>query len=274
VSNPWEAPSRDPSIERLLRPTTPDFEPEPSRLRDPARALILVGAAVAIVASPLPWLVRVGNPPPQTVTGWSGVADGFFLAVAAVGLAVLAWSRSAGDSPSILLRALPAVLGAVSVAFGVGAVRSMDNRIHIWEREGATGVHQPALWVFLVGAALLAVGGTWLGLRRVRDRSRPRVVVTISADTARWAVFGMVGTAVGVGVVALVVLNSGLDPVAMSLPLLVGVMVGAIVGGNAGAWLARTIGARPLDADRPPLDRVVPTLRTRGPADPQDRDVP
>lgn len=261
-------------MERLLRRRAPTAQPEPPRLRDPARALILVGAVVAIVTSPLPWLVRVGNPPPQTVTGWSGVADGFFLAVVAVGLAVLAWSRSAGASPSIVLRGLPAVLGAVAVAFGIGALRSMENRIHIWEREGATGIHQPTLWIFLAGAALLALGGLWLGIRWLRDPARPRAVVTISAQTARWATLGTVGAVGGAGIVAVVVLNSGLDPVAMSLPLLVGVMVGAIVGGNAGAWLAGTLGARPADRDRPPLDRVVPTLRTRGPVDPPERDVP
>ena len=259
---------------RLLARRTPDAEPEPSRLRDPARALILAGAVVAIVASPLPWLVRVGNPPPQTVTGWSGVADGFFLAVAALGLATLAWSRSAAASPSVLLRGLPAVLGAVAAAFGIGALRSMENRIHIWEREGATGAYQPALWIFVAGAGVLAIGGLWLGVRALRDPTRPRAVVTISAETARWATLGTVGAVGGAGIVAAAVLNSGLDPVAMSLPLLVGVMVGAIVGGNAGAWLARTLAARPASEDGPPLDRVVPTVRTRGPAEPPERDVP
>jgi hypothetical protein len=274
VASPWQAPERDPSVARLLARRAPDSEPEPSRLRDPARALILAGAVVAIIASPLPWLVRVGNPPPQTVTGWSGVADGFFLAIAALGLASLAWSRGAAASPSVLLRGLPAVLGVVAIAFGIGALRSMENRIHIWEREGATGVHQPALWIFVAGAALLASGGLWLGVRALRDPTRPRAVLTISAETARWAALGTVGAVGGAGIVAAVILNSGLDPVAMSLPLLVGVMIGAIVGGNAGGWLARRRAVQQSRGERAPLDQVVPTLRVRGPADPPDRDVP
>jgi hypothetical protein len=109
----------------------------------------------------------------------------------------------------------------------------------------------------------------------VRDPVRPTESLRPSRTTVAWALLGGLGAIAGAGVIAFAILNSGLDPVAMSLPLMVGVMVGAIVGGNLGAGLARTLTARPVATDRSSLDRVVATaVRTRGGSDDrQDREA-
>lgn len=236
---------------------------------------MVVGAALAIAASPLPWLVRIGNPPPQTVTGWSGVADGFLLAVTAGGLVALVLNRDAAASPSPLFRWLPLLLAAVAAAFGVGAIRSMENQVHVWQSEGATGAYQPPFYLALLGAAILSAGGAWIGIRRVRDPTRPSESLRPSRTTVAWALLGGLGAVVGAGGVAVVILNSGLDPVAMSLPLMVGVMIGGIVGGNVGAGLARSLSARPVRSEPTGLDRVVPGgVRTRAPSgEPHERDL-
>jgi hypothetical protein len=255
-------------VDRLVRRAAPEVPPEPPRLRDLSRVLILVGAAIVIVSAPLPWLVRVGNPPPQTVSGWSGVADGFFQSVVAAVLAVLAWSRAADSSNATVIRALPAILGSIAVAFGIGALRAMENQQRIWEREGATGVEQPALWIFLVGAAVLAFGGIWLGIRWLRDPARPRPTIGVPRHHLRWAAFGTGGAVLGGAIVAVLVLNSGLGPVAMSLPLVVGVLLGALVGGNLGARLARRgATAPPASHTSRPLDRVGGSVRRRAPSE-------
>lgn len=275
MTSPWESTEQDPAVARLAQRRVPDVRPEPSLLRQPSRLIVVAGAALAIAASPLPWLVRVGNPPPQTVTGWSGLFDGFLLAVTAGALVALVLNRDASESRSPLFHWLPLLLAATAAALGVSALRNMENQIHIWQSEGATGAYQPAFYVSLVGAAVLAAGGGWIGFRRVREPSPAGESLRPSRATIAWALLGGLGAIAGSGAAAFAILNSGLDPVAMSLPLMVGVMIGAIVGGNLGAGLARSLSAQPVRSKDPGIVRVTPTaVRPRGGAgDERDRDV-
>jgi hypothetical protein len=276
MGSPWETTEQDPAVARLVRRRAPDPGPQPSLLRRPENLVVVAGAALAIAASPLPWLVRVGNPPPQTVSGWSGVADGFFLSVTSAALVALVLNREAAASRSPIFRWLPLLLAAVAATFGVGAVRSMANQVHIWQGEGASGAYQPPFYVALLGAAILSAGSAWIGIRRVRVPARPSESLRPSRATVAWALLGGLGEIGGAGGVAILILNSGLDPVAMSLPLMVGVMVGGIVGGNAGARIARTASTKAAPTATPGLDRVVPgVVRTRGaPDELHDRDLP
>ena len=50
----------DPAVARLLEARPAEFPPEPNLLHDPPRALVAIGAIVAIVASLLPWAARGG----------------------------------------------------------------------------------------------------------------------------------------------------------------------------------------------------------------------
>ncbi len=229
-------------------------------LHDPARLLATVGAIVAIIASPLPWMTRVGNPPPQVRTGWSSTADGFLLAVVAAALLVLALSGSAATTRSRGLRLLPGLLGVVAGIFGFGAWRALENQDRIWRTEGAQGVYEPWFFLALIGAALATIGGLWLGWQRARapgigdSTDELRVTPTGVART----LLGFVGVIVGAGAVAFVILNSGLNDVAMSMPLLFGTLAGGLFGAYVGGWLGRILfdAPPPMAAPRDPAIRI------------------
>ncbi|HEV8545709.1 MAG TPA: hypothetical protein VGQ64_05415 [Candidatus Limnocylindrales bacterium] len=156
----------DPAVARLLDDKPVLLPEEPSLLREPPRALVAVGAIIAIVSSPLPWAARTEIAGDVSKTGWQGTADGFLIAVVAVLLAVLAFNRSAVASRMRIIRRLPAILGVTAVILWLSGLRAMDGAIAIWRQQGYDGAYQPMLFVCLVGALMLAAGGIWLGTRR------------------------------------------------------------------------------------------------------------
>lgn len=278
MSSPWQSSGPDPLIRRLAERPAPVVTRRPSPLRDPPRALIVVGGLLAIVASPLPWLTRIGNPPAETRTGWSGTADGFLLAVVAIVLIALALSRGAGSSRSRGLRLMPAGLGALAAVLGFGSLRALENQVDLWERGGATGVYEPWVFVAVAGAGIVAAGGVWLGIRQSLQPMGPRD----PTDTFRITRAGVASVALGglgvlVGSVgaALVVLNSGLNDVAMSMPLLFGILIGSLFGGYVGDRVARIVFAQPsaVGLERDPdmtLERVG-SATVVGPGDRRDQ---
>lgn len=170
MSSPWQDPGPDHAVRRILQPRVPEVAPEPALWRDPPRFLIGVGAIVAVVASPMPWLVRVPDTPPRTLTGWSGFFDGFLIAFVSLVLVALVLHRDASAARVPILRWLPLILGGVIVVLGISAVRNMETQIDNWAIEGATGEYQPWIAVCLVGAAMVAIGACWFGVRRLRER--------------------------------------------------------------------------------------------------------
>jgi hypothetical protein len=72
----------------------------------------------------------------------------------------------------------------------------------------------------------------------VGEGSRP---ITIPWATVAWVVLGTLGGVIGVVGAATVVLHLDIDPVAVSLPLMLGTILGGIVGANVGARLARIL---------------------------------
>lgn len=211
-------------------------------MRDPARVLVVLGAVVAVVASPLPWLVKVGNPPPEMETGWTGLFDGFLIAVVAVAVSWLVLNREAARASTRLVRWLPPLLGAVAVMLGVSAIRNMENQIEIWSMQAATGEYQPWFFVCLGGVAMIALGTLILGVRLVREPRRASTGSpsgSISRATIATVVGGTVGCVLGVIAAIALVLSLDIDPFALSLPLMLGTFVGGIVGANLGARLAR-----------------------------------
>jgi hypothetical protein len=231
---------------RILERRTPEVGHEPSLLRDPARVLIVVGGIVAIIASPLPWLVKVGGGTPRTMTGWSGLADGFLVAVIATAMIVAVLNGDVARSRAWMIRWLAPMLGVVAVVLGISALRNMENQIVIWSIEGATGDHQPWLYVCLAGIVALAVGAALMGLRLAREPAPPGSdrPVSVPWATIAWVVLGTVGGMVGVVAAATIVLYLDIHPVAVSLPLLLGTILGGIVGAHLGAALARIITGR------------------------------
>jgi hypothetical protein len=246
VTSPWEDPGPDPAVLRILRRRTPEVGHEPSLLRDPARVLIVAGGIVAIVASPLPWLVKVGGGTPRTMTGWSGLADGFLVAVVAATMIAVVLHGDVARSRAWVIRWLAPMLGVVAVVLGISALRNMENQTVIWSIEGATGDHQPWLYVCLAGIVFLAVGAVLMGLRLAHEPAPAGSdgPVTVPWATIAWVVLGTVGGILGVVAAATIVLHLDIHPVAVSLPLLIGTILGGIVGAHVGAALARVLVGR------------------------------
>jgi hypothetical protein len=217
----------------------------------------VAGAVLAAVSSPLPWLEKVGNPPPDTLTGWSGLLDGFLIGVAAVVAAVLAASRGAATSQLTTIRWLPTAMGLLAALLCLSTVRDFENQIAIWRIEGATGgVYQPGMFAAFAGVAVLNAGTLALGVRawRTQPASTQRVSqdgVSTERVRAAWrptpeVAVGLVCGAAGVLGGAVLVLATIRDPVAISLPLLLAVVTGGLVGANVGA----RVGARFRQAPR------------------------
>ena len=156
----------DPAVARLLDATPVVLPDEPSLIREPPRALIAIGAIIAIASSPLPWAARTHIAGNESRTGWQGTADGFLIAVFAILLAVFAFNRSAVGSKMRIIRRLPAILGVTLVILWLSGLRAMDGAIATWRQQGYDGAYQPMLFVCLVGVLMLAAGGIWLGMRR------------------------------------------------------------------------------------------------------------
>jgi hypothetical protein len=229
----------------------------------------VIGSLIAIVFSPLPWLAKVGNPPPETVTGWSGLFDGFLIAAAAVALIGIVRSREAADATTWIVRWLPTILGLLMILFGLSALSDMDNQVLRWSRENATGVRQPALWGCLAGVAVVNVGTAVLGVRQWRAARRSGAPLLPPMPTRRsitWVLAGALGCLAGVGIALLMVTSLDLPAPALGLALLVGVFVGGLAGTRMGIGFARS--------PAPELDQADgrPSLPSRGGA--QDGSTP
>ncbi len=234
----------DPSLAGLLEPQPAAHRPPRSQLRDPARVLVVVGALAAIACSPLPWLTKVGNPPPETVGGWGGLFDGFLIAALAILVLGLVLNRDVADSTTWIVRWLPTIAGVAMLLLGVSALRNMDNQIRSWSTQNATGVYQPALWGCLAGVALVNVGTLVLGARRLREPRRARRDPLPRRASWSWVasiVCGTIGCVVGIGLAVIVVLGFDVNPVALGLALLIGTFVGGLVGARVGASISRSL---------------------------------
>lgn len=224
-------------------------EPSPSLIRDPVRAVVVAGAVVAIVASPMPWLVKVGNLPAETVTGWSGFFDGFLIAIDAAVLAWLVLSRDAVAATTSVVRWMPSILAVTAVVLGMSAVRDMQAQIEIWAVEGATGEFQPALAICLAGVGLLAAGTLVLGVRTWRSigESAAAARAAGAVPTARLvrggtggasgsgaAVAGTIGALAGIALAVASVVLLRVDPIILAMPLLLASGFGGIAGAHLG----------------------------------------
>jgi hypothetical protein len=180
------------------------------------------------------------------MTGWSGLADGFLVAVVAGAMIVVVLHGDVARSRAWVIRWLAPMLGVVAVVLGISALRNMENQIVIWSIEGATGDHQPWLYVCLAGIVVLAVGAVLMGLRLAREPAPPgsEGPLTVPWATIVWVVLGTLGGILGVVAAATIVLHLDIHPVAVSLPLLIGTILGGIVGAHVGAALARVLVGR------------------------------
>jgi hypothetical protein len=218
-------------------------------LLTPARIMVGIGAALAIVAGLMPW--AEGRAPGNTgfepvfFSGTGGAGDGVVLLLVAGGVAFLTLHRTPATSRVRLLRALPIVLVVFAAASWLSGYRAAGNEIDAWVRRGGSGTLSVGLWLAAAGIVLMAVGTIALLPDVVRwhtaaDDPSEAMHVTV-AGVAR-VVGGIAGTFVG-GAVGI-----SLAVGTTATPLMGLVALGAVFGGFAGAyggvWLAGQLTSR------------------------------
>jgi hypothetical protein len=122
-----------------------------------AHTVTVTGAALALICFFLPWVAQsCGNEPPRVRSGWELVTDGDrlvllvpLLALAALGLALLAWRR--GSPPR----------WQAIVSIGLGALGFLYLALKFGGRppEGATRDLLYGLWCTAIALLMIVAGG-------------------------------------------------------------------------------------------------------------------
>jgi hypothetical protein len=258
MSDSRERRELDPVVARLIETEHVVVPPQPSLLREPPRALVAVGAIVAIASSPLPWAARTEIAGDESKTGWQGTADGFLIAFCAAVLIVLALNRSAVGSRIPIIRRLPAIFGVTVILLWFSGLRSMDSAIDVWRLQGYDGAYQPWLFICLIGCLMLAAGGVWLGSRPIPSEARPSKVrldaeaeavelkrVAVSGRAGR-AGLDWIGVVAGAIVAVAAIVAGGIDRTAGSPGLVIGAVAGAIAGAAISRWIGERLASRTI----------------------------
>jgi len=215
-----------------------------SLLLTPARVVVGIGAAMAIVAGLMPWAEGVAPAfhgiEPVFFSGLGGSGDGIVLIVVSAATGILTLHRTPATSRVRSLRAAPAVLVLLACFTWINGYRASVDAIATWERQGGTGQIAPGLWLAGIGILLQAAGTLWLLPEVIRWRRRPddpSDVVHIGVREVAEVVAGLVGVIVG-GAIGISV------AVAITGPMLVGALAlgatfGGLLGAYGGSWVAR-----------------------------------
>lgn len=257
----WKPPPADDRRRQRFASTSP--------LRDPARALTVLGAGLMVLGCCMPWAFGIdglGQSVGYSASG--GNADGVLLIVFALVIAGLTGHPIALDSRSRSFQVAPLVLAAVSAMVWVSGAQSARTQVNDWIRGGGSGDYAFGLWVTLMGIAIAARGSAW-----VDERRSPQVRAETHGFRQEWVVnrsgllegiFGTVFALAG-GVLGMVipglfgaggsntsVANGAVFFSIILLPM--GVAVGAGVGVRVGRFVLRRLGS----PDRSPFSRSRP----------------
>ena len=218
-----------------LRPTPPKTG-LPAVVRDPVRAVLLVGAVALIVGAMLSWL-EVFLPG----TGWFEMSSferandgGFCLELGIVALAA-AWSDRVAESRQPFVVAAPLLLGVVSVIVMYLGYNDAQTYFHSLKNSGGHGYLLPGYYVAAAGAGLVTLAGM-AGVYRARHETR------FHFPMSRAGVATMLGGGAGafIGFGAAVVLGEALDPgaaLAGSTVVFLAILLALI-----GVWIGTRVG--------------------------------
>lgn len=165
----------------------------PPALRDPLRVATLVGVAMLIVGSLLPWIhaFRPG-------TGWFDISgfeqagDGGIVLELAIVAGVLVWSNRAWNSRMALVVAAPTLLGITCLAIMRVSYEMSLTFLRLLGNAGGQGTFQVGFWLTILGGIVtVAAGG--IGIWQARGRLR------FSLGGAGRIVAGAIGAVVGGG---------------------------------------------------------------------------
>ena len=243
----------------------------------PARVLVAVGAAIAMMAGLLPWAEGVAPAlrgfEPVFFSGLGGAGDGVMLILVAFGAGALTLHRTPAMSRVRTVRLMPAILVVLAVTTWLnghrGAARG-DRRLGGPRRIRADRARAVA---GRPGDPPMAAGTIWLLPEVVRWRRRsddPAELVTVGPRLVAEVVAGIAGTFLG-GVAGIAVALSLTGPTLVGT-IALGAVFGGLAGAYAGSWLVRVAAerlaaaragpARDADQRRAPARR----LRARGTA--------
>lgn len=224
-------------------------------LLTPARVVVALGAALAILAGLMPW--AEGRAPGTSgfvpvFFGGTGVAgDGVVLLLVALGAGLLTVHRTPATSRVRIVRFLPVVLVALAAASWVNGFRAANLEVDAWVRRGGSGGLSIGLWLVALGIVLMAVGTIALLPEVVRWTTAtddPSDLMHVSLGGVARAIGGILGTFVGAA------LGIGLALSLTTLPLIGLVALGAVFGGLAGAYGGVWLGGALAERVRPAAD--------------------
>jgi hypothetical protein len=218
-----------------------DNRPRLRLIRQPLRAALVVGGALAVVGSFVSW--ADGHLPGVVAVDFSPMTspDGVILPILAASAIGLVLSEGVAESRTRTLQAALAVLGVLAVLIWISALGSANREIAEWERQHGSGAIGAGIWLAAIGVALLATAGTLLSLRAWRANGvavDPTDVVVTRRSVVRAAIEVAGGV---VGLVAGIVLGLVLaGPPGLAI-MAFGSMLGGAAGLAAGNRVARLV---------------------------------
>ncbi len=217
-----------------------------SLLLTPARIVVGIGAAAAVVAGLMPW--AEGAAPgqlgvePVFFSGLAGAGDGLMLILVSLGAGVLTLHRTAATSRIRTVRIAPAMLVLLAAATWVNGQRAALEEIGAWERRGGSGGIAPGLWMAGAGILLMAAGTAWLLPPVLRWRHRaedPADLVTVTRRQVAEVMAGIAGTLLG-GTAGVGLALELTGPTVVGT-IALGAVFGGVIGAYVGTWTARTL---------------------------------
>lgn len=218
-----------------------DDRPRLRLIRQPLRAALVVGGALAVVGSFISW--ADGRLPGGIAVDFSPMTspDGVILPILAASAIGLVLSEGVAESRTRTLQAALAVLGVLAVLIWISALGSANREIAEWERQHGSAAIGAGIWLAAIGVALLATAGTLLSLRAWRANgvaADPTDVVVTRRSVVRAAI-EVAGGVVGlVGGIILGLVIAGPPGLAI---MAFGSMLGGAAGLAAGNRVARLV---------------------------------
>jgi hypothetical protein len=220
-----------------------------SLLLTPARVVVGIGAALAMVAGFMPW--AEGSAPghramePVFFSGLGGAGDGFVLVLVSAGVLGLTLHRTPAMSRVRTVRLAPALFVLLAAASWVNGYRAALAEIEAWARRGGSGGPSAGLWLAALGIVLMAAGTLWLlpeAIRWQRRHDDPADLVEVGPRQVAEVVAGLLGVLLGgaAGVAAALALTG---PTLVGT-IAIGAVFGGLLGAYGGAWVVRALAGR------------------------------
>ena len=220
-----------------------------SLLLTPARVVVAVGAAIAMVTGLVPWAEGVAPAhrgfEPVFFSGLGGAGDGVMLILVAFGAGALTLHRTPATSRVRTVRLMPAILVFLAAMTWLSGHRAALTEIGAWEVRGGTGQLAPGLWLAGLGILMMAAGTLWLLPEVLRWRRRsddPADLVAVGPRLVAEVVAGVAGTLLG-GVAGIALALSLTGPTLVGT-IALGAVFGGLAGAYAGTWLVRVAAER------------------------------